>query len=566
MNSNKYYYCNVEGGTDIGCKRKANEDWLDTFECCNGLVAVVCDGMGGHVGGQIASHLAVDAIRRFLENNQCANAGEAITDACNAANEAILQRAAMQPELTGMGSTCVMLIVKDGKVYIGSIGDSRVYLVRSKKIRQLTTDQSYVQMLVDMGQISKEEAEHHPRKNEITNALGMPDMRPATVLETPIIAEAGDCFILCSDGLSGMVDDSTIARIASNQTGMSQRERVEALINKAKKNGGLDNITCQIVEFAITPPGNAKSTRHPMKWIVIGLSVVAMILTACGLYFWYSQDNQAENAEENVESVVTEDPDMTIHNDCIIEFENDKSPVIRLEKNVMFNAVVIYAYGKDCIDTTAIKLPLDFGKMSVKPEEYVSFKEAGAETREICLNGQRPIRGSFKLIVTFCYNDSTFSHSWPVTYPMEEDHITDGGNKPIEQLDTGAVTRSVSESEPEDTIMQRKNDVTITLHKPNTGSTVTVKLISAGKDDNDKGNTDTKVYTNYAIAAIDKIGDWYSYSSNGKECTITIKYKRTPRDGAIIEIPLEGGPGDDKSFILRINKSEEVSDDLSIEI
>lgn len=153
-----------------------------------------------------------------------------------------------------MGSTCVMLIVRNGKVYIGSVGDSRVYLIRSKKIHQLTKDQSYVQMLVDLGEISKEQAEHHPRKNEITNALGLPSMQSATVLETPINPEAGDCFLLCSDGLSGMVSDEEIARVVSSQSTMSQKMRVDALIERARKHGGLDNITCQIVEFAITPP------------------------------------------------------------------------------------------------------------------------------------------------------------------------------------------------------------------------------------------------------------------------------------------------------------------------
>ena len=206
----QYYYCNVEGNTDIGCKRQKNEDWLDSFECDNGLVAVVCDGMGGHVGGQIASHTAVEAIRNFLLSHYFDNPKDAIVAACNAANQAILQKTAERPELNGMGSTCVMLIVRSGKVYIGSVGDSRVYLIRSKKIHQLTKDQSYVQMLVDLGQIDKEQAEHHPRKNEITNALGLPSMQPATVLETPIHPEAGDCFLLCSDGLTNMADDEDI--------------------------------------------------------------------------------------------------------------------------------------------------------------------------------------------------------------------------------------------------------------------------------------------------------------------------------------------------------------------
>ena len=204
-NNSPYYYCNIEGETNVGCKRRQNEDWLDSFECNNGLVAVVCDGMGGHVGGQVASHLAIDSIREFVCGNSFSDPNEMIVAACNVANQAIINRSISNPELKGMGSTCVMLVVRDGKVYVGSVGDSRVYLVRSKKIIQLTKDQSYVQMLVDMGEITPEQAELHPRRNEITNALGLPGMRPATVLECPVIPEAGDCFLLCSDGLSGMV-------------------------------------------------------------------------------------------------------------------------------------------------------------------------------------------------------------------------------------------------------------------------------------------------------------------------------------------------------------------------
>lgn len=288
MTNTPYSYCNVAGGTDIGCRRQANEDWLDSFYCDNGLVTVVCDGMGGHVGGQVASHVAIDAIRALLWRQTFNNAADAIVAACNAANQAILRRAEQQPELRGMGSTCVMLIVRDGKVYIGSIGDSRVYLIRSKTIRQLTRDQSFVQMLVDAGQITKEEAERHPRRNEITNALGLPTMQPATVLPTPIVPEAGDCFLLCSDGLSGMVSDDEICRVVSNQANMSQQQRVDELIRRARDHGGLDNITCQIVEFATAPDARGAGGiggLNRTKAIAIAAGVV-LLAAVVGMVAW----------------------------------------------------------------------------------------------------------------------------------------------------------------------------------------------------------------------------------------------------------------------------------------
>lgn len=286
--SNQYNYCNVEGDTNKGCKRAANEDWYAHFECNNGLVSVVCDGMGGHVGGSVASHLAVETIQTFLENNYFDDPRKAIIEACNTANSAILQRTSQRPELTGMGSTCVMLIVRNGKVFIGSVGDSRVYLIRSKTIIQLTKDQSYVQMLVDEGAITKDQAEHHPRKNEITNALGLPSMQPATVLPDPLNPEAGDCFLLCSDGLSGMVSDHEIMKVVSNQTSMTQKERVAELIRRACNNGGLDNITSLIVEFSVTPnTGTEVWIKHPILFrCILPCLVVAMLFGIGGHALW----------------------------------------------------------------------------------------------------------------------------------------------------------------------------------------------------------------------------------------------------------------------------------------
>lgn len=308
---NPYSYCNVVGDTNVGCKRKANEDWLTYFESENGLVSVVCDGMGGHVGGAVASHLAVETIEQLLKSHYYDDPRRAIVDAANAANAAILKRTSEQPELKGMGATLVMLVVRDGKVYLGSVGDSRIYLIRSKTITQLTKDQSFVQMLVDSGELTKEQAEHHPRKNEITNALGLEGMRPATVLPDAIIPEAGDCFLLCSDGLSGMVSDHDILKVVSNQTGMTQRERVNELIRRAREKGGLDNITSIIVEFAVSPQELSLLAAKRKKWLTCGIPAAIIVLALClFLLFKYVRNNKAETAEsEQTEQTVLTDSD-----------------------------------------------------------------------------------------------------------------------------------------------------------------------------------------------------------------------------------------------------------------
>lgn len=298
-----FNYCHIAQQTDVGCKRPANEDWLANFESPNGLVSVVCDGMGGHVGGQVASHVAVDAIQQYMmQERPNRTPFELIIEAINAANDAILQRATQQPELSGMGSTCVMLIVREGKVYIGSVGDSRVYLIRNHKIQQLTVDQSFVQMLVDAGQITKEQAEHHPRKNEITNALGLRSMQPATVLPSPIYPEAGDCFLLCSDGLSGMVSDAEICKIVSRQSEWSQQQRVEQLIIRAKRNGGLDNITCQIVEFSITPnaPIDTSKQKKVLPFVICGVFLLLIAIGVGAFFFLKPTEEEKGNKEATI--------------------------------------------------------------------------------------------------------------------------------------------------------------------------------------------------------------------------------------------------------------------------
>ena len=275
MNDN-YNYCHVVGKTDVGRKRAANEDNMYNTITQNGLVSVVCDGMGGHVGGATASKIAVSTIIENLNNVNYDDPRIAIGESIDKANRAIIQKTIEQPELAGMGSTCVLLLVRSGKVYIGHVGDSRIYLVRSKRIVQLTKDHSYVQMLVDCGEITKEQAEHHPRKNEITNALGIPNMSPATVADDAIIPEAGDCFVLCSDGLSGMISDDTICKIISRQSEMNAQERVDRLVALANENGGVDNITIQLVEFPVSPIVITDKKNSP-TWTKI-TSIVSILI------------------------------------------------------------------------------------------------------------------------------------------------------------------------------------------------------------------------------------------------------------------------------------------------
>ena len=305
--SDKYSYCHIVECTDVGCKRSVNEDYMGHFDTVNGRVAVVCDGMGGHVGGATASRIAVGAIHAFLDGAFIESPYEAVGRAIDEANAAILRQAAAKPELAGMGSTCVLLLIRDGLVYRGHVGDSRIYLIRNRIIKRLTRDDSYVQMLIDMNRLTEKEAERHPRKNEITNALGLPDMKPATVAEDAIAPEAGDCFLLCSDGLTGMVSERDIERIVSRQQEQTSQQRADQLVERAKENGGLDNITVQLVEFSLTPGEQDTSRRgnSPSKGKIIAAIVLACCLVA-GAGFYFFKGNKSDDTigqkQENLET------------------------------------------------------------------------------------------------------------------------------------------------------------------------------------------------------------------------------------------------------------------------
>lgn len=288
--------------TDTGRTRRVNEDSMVTFDSPNGRVVAVCDGMGGQNAGDVASQLAVAVIQDILSDNTFATSEEAITSSVIAANQAILRKASMNEDMQGMGATCVMLIVKDGKVYYGSIGDSRIYYIANGMIRQITKDQSYVQTLVDAGQITLAEAEHHQDKNQITNALGVEGMTPPVIGQMPIIPEPNSTFLLCSDGLSGMINNNTILNTVSRHD-LSLNERARMLVEQANEAGGLDNITVQLVEFpaedmAMSPMGSpsvSSTIAQPKKKshaVLYSLIAALLVIAVAGGAYWYFHEDE----------------------------------------------------------------------------------------------------------------------------------------------------------------------------------------------------------------------------------------------------------------------------------
>lgn len=271
MNCEHYLVSNTNieayGLTITGQVRQANEDSCGFATVPNGELFVVCDGMGGHVGGATASRIAVEQIIQHFKAQRYPNIYQALHDALCRANFQIIGAANAEPSLKGMGTTACIVLFDGNDAYIAHVGDSRIYLYEGQKNRlfRITKDHSYVQSLVDMGQLDDREAEHHPRKNVIMKALGTKEELKPEVYMSPVQPAKGDMFLICSDGLSGMVDDDGIEAILS--TDQSIEQKVLDLVTNANVPGkGLDNITAQVIKVVESPYPFSNHPDHNPNW------------------------------------------------------------------------------------------------------------------------------------------------------------------------------------------------------------------------------------------------------------------------------------------------------------
>ena len=233
--------------SDTGCERELNEDRYAVIDSSSGVAWVVCDGMGGSAGGELAAQLAIDAMRRDLENHEERLPELALKGAILEANRVIVLRR-QNPAFSGMGTTVVAALIYSNEVCIGHVGDSRAYLIRDGNIQQLTVDHTYVQELVERGQISQEQALDHPQAHILTRCLGAEPGLEVVFKKFwlwPLSAgEMQDYLFLCSDGLYSLVSDNEIANVVGHNT--PQHACIE-LVNRARERGGFDNITAAIV-------------------------------------------------------------------------------------------------------------------------------------------------------------------------------------------------------------------------------------------------------------------------------------------------------------------------------
>ena len=232
--------------TDVGQKRQVNQDYVYASEEPVGNLPnlfVVADGMGGHNAGDFASSFAVQTLVHTIQEDENQNPIKIIRHAVEEANRKVLEESKLHAEMSGMGTTMVLVTIIDDYAYVANVGDSRLYLIEDQ-ILQITKDHSLVQEMVRRGLITKEEAREHPDKNIITRVLGIGPEVEVDFFD--IHLKENSVLLLCSDGLSNMVSDEDIWRIVN--TSREMKEAGMRLVSLANENGGKDNIAVVLVQ------------------------------------------------------------------------------------------------------------------------------------------------------------------------------------------------------------------------------------------------------------------------------------------------------------------------------
>ena len=235
--------------SDKGKVREINEDYFYISTSLDEVqLYILADGMGGYNGGEIASKLAVQTAKNYIENNfketdkDKDSIIQLLGSSMEYANMVVYEKAKENPELQGMGTTLEICLIYNNKAYIVHVGDSRIYRIRKQFIRKLTQDHSYVQKLVKEGTITNEQAAHHPQKNMLMKALGCNAFVEPDVMVKGFLKD--DILIICSDGLTNLVDQETIYEMASKNIEQATKD----LVNLANDRGGYDNITVIVIK------------------------------------------------------------------------------------------------------------------------------------------------------------------------------------------------------------------------------------------------------------------------------------------------------------------------------
>lgn len=301
--------------TDIGKIRVRNEDCLGRFEGEYGTLLLVCDGIGGHPGGEFASRIVVESIKSYFDSyylpgEELATIGKAV----DFAQQKILEAGKLRPDLEGMGSTLVLLLIKQANFWYAHSGDSRLYLARGESLNRLSKDHSEVQALVDDGVIPLEQASSHHLRHILTKALGLIAYLPD--ISGPHLLQQDDVFLLCSDGLTEHVPDAELLTQLEEEPQIACKNLVELALER----GGTDNITLQIVHVLQSTPYVSHTVQvppQPKKSFVPHLAVFLTILAFLAALTWYMLALRREPelpvakpvAEKKAEQPVTKEKD-----------------------------------------------------------------------------------------------------------------------------------------------------------------------------------------------------------------------------------------------------------------
>jgi len=337
---------NIFQKDELGKVRTAQEDSHINDETPNGHLFVVCDGMGGHVGGAEASSTAVKSIFEFLNKEKYPDIKKALNAALQFANTQILDKVNENPALKGMGTTACILLLQEDKAYIAHVGDSRIYLYlgKEKELHRITKDHSFVQTLVDLPEghpekISDDDAENHPNKNRILRALGIKQVLDPTICEKPILPKNGDMFLICSDGLNGMLPDNKIEAVLRKKATL--KEKGDRLIALALEAGGYDNITLQLIEISDSPheksdfehcdftpkpkskPKSSGKKSKKLPKIFIVLSILFLCIFGAGMAYCFIYKNSKEKRIEQLRTNIKNT--YTMYNDLQVAVQKDSA-------------------------------------------------------------------------------------------------------------------------------------------------------------------------------------------------------------------------------------------------
>lgn len=232
--------------TDVGRIRQINQDFIFTSENQVGKLPnlfIVADGMGGHNAGDFASRYTVETVVDLIRQSEEKEVVTIIKKAVEQANSMLIEKASADEQLAGMGTTLVLCTIEGNEACVANVGDSRLYLLNDE-IRQITKDHSLVEEMVRMGELEPENAKMHPNKNIITRAIGAVEEVTVDFFTVPL--QSGDKILMCSDGLSNMLEDDEIRMIVDRQQDLV--DGVQTLISRANQNGGKDNIAVILIE------------------------------------------------------------------------------------------------------------------------------------------------------------------------------------------------------------------------------------------------------------------------------------------------------------------------------